>query len=49
MARGRRALDGGWWRANIVPSVAIGFTAYDMMKTWLGVPSRQQSQATSAA
>ncbi|KAL6547513.1 Mitochondrial carrier protein CoAc1 [Orobanche hederae] len=34
---------------KIVPSVAIGFTAYDMMKTWLGVPSRQQSQATSAA
>ncbi|GFP91396.1 graves disease carrier protein [Phtheirospermum japonicum] len=34
---------------KIVPSVAIGFTAYDMMKTWLHVPPRQQSKAISAA
>ncbi|KAI3454152.1 hypothetical protein Pfo_010815 [Paulownia fortunei] len=34
---------------KIVPSVAIGFTAYDMMKTWLHIPPRQKSKATSAA
>ncbi|KAL3844249.1 hypothetical protein ACJIZ3_001652 [Penstemon smallii] len=34
---------------KIVPSVAIGFTAYDMMKTWLAVPPRQKSKAISAA
>ncbi|CAA2981424.1 mitochondrial substrate carrier family P [Olea europaea subsp. europaea] len=34
---------------KIVPSVAIGFTAYDMMKAWLGVPPRQKSKAISAA
>ncbi|KAK4422216.1 Mitochondrial carrier protein CoAc1 [Sesamum alatum] len=34
---------------KIVPSVAIGFTAYDMMKSWLHVPPRQKSKATSAA
>ncbi|KAL3633532.1 Mitochondrial carrier protein CoAc1 [Castilleja foliolosa] len=34
---------------KIVPSVAIGFTAYDMMKTWLHVPPRQQSKTISAA
>ncbi|OVA08418.1 Mitochondrial carrier protein [Macleaya cordata] len=34
---------------KIVPSVAIGFTAYDMMKTWLRVPPRQKSQSVSTA
>ncbi|KAK6118314.1 hypothetical protein DH2020_047885 [Rehmannia glutinosa] len=34
---------------KIVPSVAIGFTAYDTMKLWLRIPPRQQSKATSAA
>lgn len=34
---------------KIVPSVAIGFTAYDMMKAWLRVPPRQKSKAISAA
>ncbi|KAG8381785.1 hypothetical protein BUALT_Bualt05G0008900 [Buddleja alternifolia] len=34
--------------AEIVPSVAIGFTAYDTMKTWMRVPPRQTSKATSA-
>ncbi|XP_042492472.1 mitochondrial carrier protein CoAc1 [Macadamia integrifolia] len=32
---------------KIVPSVAIGFTAYDVMKTWLRVPPRQKSQSIS--
>ncbi|CAK7352912.1 unnamed protein product [Dovyalis caffra] len=32
---------------KIVPSVAIGFTAYDMMKVWLRIPPRQKSQSTS--
>ncbi|XP_021607276.1 mitochondrial carrier protein CoAc1 isoform X2 [Manihot esculenta] len=30
---------------KIVPSVAIGFTAYDMMKIWLRIPPRQKSQS----
>ncbi|PON96005.1 Mitochondrial carrier protein [Trema orientale] len=34
---------------KIVPSVAIGFTAYDTMKFWLRVPPRQKSQPTSTA
>lgn len=34
---------------KIVPSVAIGFTAYDMMKSWLRVPPRQKAQSISAA
>lgn len=35
---------------KIVPSVAIGFTAYDMMKTWLHIPPRQKkSPSTSTA
>ncbi|XP_057478081.1 mitochondrial carrier protein CoAc1 [Actinidia eriantha] len=34
---------------KIVPSVAIGFTAYDMMKFWLNIPPRQKSQSISAA
>ncbi|KAG8381790.1 hypothetical protein BUALT_Bualt05G0009400 [Buddleja alternifolia] len=34
---------------KIVPSVAIGFTAYDTMKTWMRVPPRQTLKATSAA
>ncbi|RWV86913.1 hypothetical protein GW17_00051142 [Ensete ventricosum] len=33
----------------VVPSVAIGFTAYDMMKTLLRVPPRAKSLAPSAA
>ncbi|XP_043722535.1 mitochondrial carrier protein CoAc1-like [Telopea speciosissima] len=32
---------------KIVPSVAIGFTAYDVMKAWLRVPPRQKSQSVS--
>ncbi|XP_031284454.1 mitochondrial carrier protein CoAc1 [Pistacia vera] len=32
---------------KIVPSVAIGFTAYDMMKVWLHIPPRQKSQSVS--
>ncbi|XP_073125950.1 mitochondrial carrier protein CoAc1 [Henckelia pumila] len=32
---------------KIVPSVAIGFTAYDTVKTWLHVPPRQKSKAIS--
>lgn len=34
---------------KIVPSVAIGFTAYDMMKFWLQIPPRLKTQAISAA
>ncbi|PIN06838.1 Mitochondrial solute carrier protein [Handroanthus impetiginosus] len=34
---------------KIVPSVAIGFTAYDTMKTWLGIPPRQKSKAISTS
>ncbi|CBI20644.3 hypothetical protein VitviT2T_004427 [Vitis vinifera] len=34
---------------KIVPSVAIGFTAYDMIKSWLRVPPRQKAQSISAA
>ncbi|KAJ9701974.1 hypothetical protein PVL29_003957 [Vitis rotundifolia] len=34
---------------KIVPSVAIGFTAYDMMKSWLRVPPRPKAQSISAA
>ncbi|KAL3498656.1 hypothetical protein ACH5RR_041388 [Cinchona calisaya] len=34
---------------KIVPSVAIGFTAYDMMKTWLHIPPRQKSKSISTA
>ncbi|KAJ8491725.1 hypothetical protein OPV22_013446 [Ensete ventricosum] len=34
---------------KVVPSVAIGFTAYDMMKTLLRVPPRAKSLAPSAA
>ncbi|CAL9109670.1 unnamed protein product [Musa acuminata var. zebrina] len=34
---------------KVVPSVAIGFTAYDMMKTLLRVPPRAKSPAPSAA
>ncbi|GMH16024.1 hypothetical protein Nepgr_017865 [Nepenthes gracilis] len=32
---------------KVVPSVAIGFTTYDFMKSWLHVPSRPKSQAVS--
>lgn len=31
---------------KIVPSVAIGFTAYDMMKSWLCIPPRQKSKSS---
>ncbi|KAL7150862.1 hypothetical protein ABFS83_05G142600 [Erythranthe nasuta] len=34
---------------KIVPSVAIGFTAYDMIKAWLNIPPRQKSKPISAA
>uniref|UniRef100_A0A6V7QTI1 Graves disease carrier protein n=1 Tax=Ananas comosus var. bracteatus TaxID=296719 RepID=A0A6V7QTI1_ANACO len=34
---------------KVVPSVAIGFTAYDMMKTLLRVPPRENSQKTTAS
>ncbi|KAK1550586.1 hypothetical protein Q3G72_021653 [Acer saccharum] len=34
---------------KIVPSVAIGFTAYDMMKVWLRIPPRQKAQSISAS
>ncbi|KAL8101569.1 mitochondrial carrier protein CoAc1 [Apium graveolens] len=34
---------------KIVPSVAIGFTAYDIMKSWLKIPQRQKSGSASAA
>ncbi|XXG64251.1 hypothetical protein AAC387_Pa05g2249 [Persea americana] len=34
--------------AKIVPSVAIGFTAYDMMKSWLRVPPREKTRFASA-
>ncbi|RWR78082.1 mitochondrial substrate carrier family protein P-like protein [Cinnamomum micranthum f. kanehirae] len=33
---------------KIVPSVAIGFTAYDMMKSWLRVPPREKTKFVSA-
>lgn len=33
---------------KIVPSVAIGFTAYDTMKIWLHIPPRQKSKSVSA-
>lgn len=34
---------------RIVPSAAISFTTYDMMKSWLGIPPRQKSRSASAA
>ncbi|XVF35316.1 hypothetical protein REPUB_Repub18cG0135200 [Reevesia pubescens] len=34
---------------KIVPSVAVGFAAYDMMKVWLHIPPRQKSQTLSSA
>ncbi|XP_022750084.1 mitochondrial carrier protein CoAc1-like isoform X1 [Durio zibethinus] len=33
---------------KIVPSVAVGFAAYDMMKAWLRIPPRQKSQTVSS-
>uniref|UniRef100_A0A7N0VCN7 Mitochondrial carrier protein n=1 Tax=Kalanchoe fedtschenkoi TaxID=63787 RepID=A0A7N0VCN7_KALFE len=33
---------------KIVPSVAIGFAAYDTMKSWLHIPPRQTSKSVSA-
>ncbi|XP_068647793.1 mitochondrial carrier protein CoAc1-like [Aristolochia californica] len=33
---------------KIVPSVAIGFTAYDVMKSWLKVPPREKSRNVSS-
>ncbi|KAE8658053.1 Mitochondrial substrate carrier family protein isoform 2 [Hibiscus syriacus] len=33
---------------KIVPSVAVGFAAYDMMKVWLRIPPRYKSQAASS-
>nr|GMD13243.1 mitochondrial carrier protein CoAc1-like [Ipomoea batatas] len=34
---------------KIVPSVAIGFTAYDLMKAWLGIPPRQKEKTVPSA
>lgn len=34
---------------KIVPSTAIGFTAYDLMKVWLHIPPRQKTPSVSAA
>ncbi|RDX74781.1 Mitochondrial carrier protein CoAc1 [Mucuna pruriens] len=34
---------------RIVPSAAISFTTYDMVKSWLGIPPQQKSQSVSAA
>ncbi|PIA64289.1 hypothetical protein AQUCO_00100043v1 [Aquilegia coerulea] len=33
---------------KVVPSVAIGFTAYDLMKSWLRVPPRQTSSKAAS-
>ncbi|KAK8597578.1 hypothetical protein V6N13_094981 [Hibiscus sabdariffa] len=33
---------------KIVPSVAVGFAAYDTMKVWLRIPPRHKSQAASS-
>jgi len=33
---------------KVVPSVAIGFTTYDMMKALLGVPPRERIHASGA-
>jgi len=32
---------------KVVPSVAIGFTAYDIMKSWLNISSQQRRRAIS--
>lgn len=32
---------------KVVPSVAIGFTAYDVMKSWLNISSQQRKRAIS--
>ncbi|KAH6790841.1 Mitochondrial substrate carrier family protein [Perilla frutescens var. frutescens] len=34
---------------KVVPSVAIGFTVYDTMKSWLQIPPRQKSKANAAS
>ncbi|XP_022951724.1 mitochondrial carrier protein CoAc1-like [Cucurbita moschata] len=34
---------------KIVPSVAIGFAAYDSLKLWLRIPPRQKTQSISSA
>ncbi|TXG61222.1 hypothetical protein EZV62_012585 [Acer yangbiense] len=46
-AKYRNTLEG--LTSIIVPSVAIGFTAYDTMKVWLRIPPRQKSQSISAS
>ncbi|KAG8495449.1 hypothetical protein CXB51_013176 [Gossypium anomalum] len=33
---------------KMVPSVAVGFASYDMMKVWLRIPPRQKSQTVSS-
>ncbi|KAE8682629.1 Detected protein of confused Function [Hibiscus syriacus] len=33
---------------KMVPSVAVGFAAYDMMKVWLRIPPRQKSRTASS-
>lgn len=35
--------------SQIVPSVAIGFTAYDAMKVWLHITPQQKSQRITAS
>jgi solute carrier family 25 protein 16 len=32
---------------QVVPSVAIGFTTYDMMKNLLGVPPRERAHPST--
>lgn len=34
---------------QIVPSVAIGFTAYDTVKGWLHIPPHQKAQSITSA
>ncbi|KOM42152.1 hypothetical protein LR48_Vigan04g235000 [Vigna angularis] len=41
----------GWRQLfhGIVPSAAISFTTYDMMKSWLGIPPPQQQKSRSVS
>lgn len=39
----------GACHSQVVPSVAIGFTVYDVMKAYLQVPSRDESAAEVAS
>ena len=38
----------GKFNYQVVPSVAIGFTMYDLMKLWLEVPSRDNAAVAVA-